>query len=326
MVISIVLAILTYEFVEKKFSSRSFKPVSRLLFFNFILGVAGYLIFLNNGIPQRYPRHEELLFSKESFKKSIKPFRKAGFCQEKFNNIEICYIEEEIRSPTVALIGDSHANHWFPGISEQLDDRENLLLLAKSGTPPILDVKSKRNPDTDLDDEIKYILSTNSIHTVILSAFWSNYFEEKGTFVSGNFYKNSIYSPSLKSSDQNDIFKQQFEKMIKVLLASNKRVIFFYDIPSLDFDLNSCLVRPLLKQHNTCIYDVSHELEKQKGYRSIIEPLIFKFKILSFDPLNLICNSNDCLIKKNNNFIFSDSHHLSIWGSKELSKKLKLGI
>lgn len=324
MILSFVLAVLTYELVEKKVKAKSTKRMAALVSMSLLLGVSGYFLSSVRGWrPLEYQKYDAIAESKASFVESNKEHRKSIFCNDKFHDLELCLLQDETRPPTIVLIGDSHANHWYPGISEIIGRRENLLLLAKSGTLPFLDIKSKRNPDTDLDKELEFVLASKTIHTVILSAFWSNYFEEKGTYVSGYYYKNSIYSRSVASDNQGSVFIHNFERTLVSLTKKNKKVIFFYDTPALDFELDACGIRPFRNYGRACSYSSLTENEKQDGYRKAVRPYLAEYRVITFDPLAVLCDSNSCRIVEKDRFLFSDSHHLSIWGSKNVIEALK---
>lgn len=321
LLLSLVLSVLTYEFVEKRVN-RQFTALSVfLLVFNFIIIFASLLVYKFNGLPQRYPSYEALASSKSHFLLGKKDQRNSNFCKNNFEDVEVCLLSDEGRSPTVVLLGDSHANHLYVGVLSKLQKNENLLLLAKSGTAPLYGVKSKRAPaDTDLDKEIDYILNTKEIHTVVLSAYWSNYYEEKGVFVAGEFYKNKIYSEELNSENQSEVFSHHLIEMLKQLIKAKKKVIFVYDVPSFDFDLESCIERPLVKSAFSCKYTPALEIEKQKGYRNMVKPELEKYSIRSIDPLEKLCSKLECKIINDGKYLYADSHHLSNWGSETALK------
>ena len=317
--LSFVLAILTYELIEKQVAKiKSFKTFITLLVMNIILGLGGLAIFLADGVPARYPEYERRTVSKKGFSDSIKDNNKSAFCHQKeMKSVEMCMITHEELPPTLALIGDSHANHWYPGVLKKYPN-ENIVLLSKSGTAPFVGVKTRRTPETDMENELSYVLKNESIKTVILSGFWSNYFEEEGTLLEGDLYKNIIYSNELKSQKQADVFAVYLEKTLKALKDANKKVIFFYDTPALDFELDGCVLKPFVREKKSCLYKLSEQTKKQEGYRKAVAPILLKYNILSFDPLPAVCNTEECDVLRDEEFLFTDSHHLSIWGSQKV--------
>lgn len=310
---SIFLAIFTYELIEKPVQKT--KNTLPLLMANIVIGIVGIVFLANSGFPTRYPSLESQLNSAAAYSKSKKEYRKSGPCEKNFN-VELCSIQNEGTPPTIAVIGDSHANHWFPGLSTITSNtNENILLVAKSGTAPLLGVKSKRNPDTDLDGELRLIADSPSIHTVILSAFWSNYFEEAGTLVSNYLYKNRIYISQNENLTQKQVFLIGIENTLRLLKDANKKVVFFHDIPALRFDFQTCLPRPHFNQKE-CALPEAENRKQQDGYKNAISNLLGSYGVYMFDPSKYLCRQETCAIAVDKNFLYSDSHHLSIWGSE----------
>lgn len=327
MLLSFVLAVLTYEFIEKKPSSSVLKSTRWLLVANFSLGLFG-LTFgtstFQNVRPDYLRKVDLTLASKSAFLDAHQGKRPTGFCTSgEFASLELCRLAKESAPPTIALIGDSHAHHWFPGIANNVPTSENLLLLAKSGTPPLFGLKSRRSPDSDLDQELEFIANSKSIKLVILAGFWSNYFEPNGTLVSGYQYKNVVYSATEPNISESELLTRHLAESIDMLRKADKTVVFLYDSPALSFDLETCLPRPFREPSITCSYKKSDEIEKQKNYRERFAQVLANRSVRIGDPLPTLCPNDQCPIQVGDDFLYSDSHHFSVWGSDYVASRMK---
>lgn len=325
--VSFGLACLTYELIEKRPSTSRVKSIPILLTANFVIGLIG----LSAGSstfkeirPSYLSKVDPVLESKVAFLGAHQNLRKSGFCTSNgFANLELCAIHDENKAPTIALIGDSHAHHWFPGISKHLPKEENLVLLAKSGTPPLIGLKSRRSPDADMESELSFVLKSPTIKTVILAGFWSNYFEERGTLVSGYQYKNTVYSAKAPNASQAELLTTHLIRTLGALSRAGKKIIFLYDTPALSFDLENCLPRPFRPSKNPkCTYKMAEELGKQKSYREAFAPILHKREIQTGDPLKLMCPKEFCPLRVGDFFLYSDSHHFSVWGSEYIAGQM----
>jgi peptidoglycan/LPS O-acetylase OafA/YrhL len=310
----------TYQWIElpiKRMSSKSRSKVSAILAGSvFAIGTLGGTIYVLNGVDSRYPELEELMKSKAAFIP-----HKGDFCTNRFP-IELCSITKP-EAPTVALLGDSHASHHFPGLSELYSSQgQNLLLLAKSGTAPLVDTTSLRNPRSNLAQELEFVLTNPEIKTVILAAFWANYAEEQPVPVAEYTYKNPIRDEqNPEETRQGLIFERGLRRTLSQLSKQGKSIVFVYDIPALPFYLNKCFLRPLLDK----VSQISEACTVEQGnvihsrYRKIAGNVLVDFpKVRTFDPSGYLCSDGKCFVQRENKFMYSDEHHLSIEGSRFL--------
>lgn len=325
---SFMLSVLTYEFVEKKISYTNLAIFS-LLASNLLLGLVGYFFAdLANTLPSSFKRIDHLLETKKAFTASLLSERNSKFCNHHFKSLEMCLLSNELKEPTVVLIGDSHANQWYPAFEKFLKKTypdQNLLVLAKNGTAPILGLQSLRNPSTDLEAELKFVLNNKKINAVILSGFWSNYVSENGTLVSGYYYKNKISSSHTELKSQKEIFIYHLRDTLQALRKEGKIIYFIHDTPALTFNFEICLPRPfqVRTQKNRCLYDSEEERRKQSEYRAVVSSILETFQVQTLDPLPYICAEKYCTLRSGDVYLFSDSHHLSIQGSQLLLDRLE---
>ena len=320
LIVSFLLAIATYEWIEKPIKKiRSNKIIYKILALFLLVSFSGLMIWISGGFPHRYEQIEKFRLTSKAYTggREEKPHR---ICTKNFLEIEMCSISKIDEKPSVLLLGDSHANHLYPGIKEFYDRRgENVLLFAKSGTPPFINVNTK--PTANFNDVLEFLEKNDSIHTVIISAFWGSYFMQDGVYIPGTVenYKNpmtDVEDPTGKS--QKDIFSRALDRLLSKL-SEKRNVIVFQDIPSLPFVLESCLPRPHIGKRNQCHFKLSDSLESQKELRALIEAQVTKYPTVKIvDPVFDLCANGECAIEKNGIILYSDEHHLSAEGAKLL--------
>lgn len=324
LIISFLLAIGTYELIEKPIKKlNSDKVIYQILIIFFIIGLSGFAIWKFDGLPFRYNKLENLRKTKVAFMDGYKQ-NNGQFCSKKILDVEMCAISNITKQPTIVLIGDSHANHLYPGLNEYFSSRgENLLLLGKSGTPPMMGITKK--PKANFDDIFQYIEKTHSIHTIVISAFWGSYYEQNGVYIPGasELYKNFIIDDiDPEGWKQKSIFARGLNRALDKI-SRQKKIIAFQDVPSLPFILESCLPRPFFERTSKCNFDIGVPLKLQENSRKEVESefkLYPNIKII--DPMSYLCPNGICSIRKDGVILYSDEHHLSVEGAKVIMREI----
>lgn len=254
------------------------------------------------------------------------------FCKQ--STIRYCIVADPERPPTVALMGDSHASHWLPGLKKFYAEKgENLVMLMQEQTPPFLGVGTPgRNPE-DMLRVFRMVNQTPGIHTVILSAFWAVYANEVPFHVGKEFMKRQHWDPSLKNASQQRHFSLLLSKTLWSLQKAKKKIIFVHDVPTTPFIGDKFMPRPFFETsfpvciftESLCIYGIDRVITTQLSYRKITNAVLRGFpEVKVLDPVPLFCDEGSglCLSHPNGAAVYSDEHHISMDGSKYLIPKL----
>lgn len=136
------MAFLTYQFVEKnvRFQKSKLGCVG-LLISLWLIGVAGYSIQQKNCYTNCGNEKSEK--EKYSIDNSQKIWSTNGYtsksCTAKYStlNADFCLLQEQEKSPTALLVGDSHANHFYSALVTNKNlTGGNLLNLGSGGCFP----------------------------------------------------------------------------------------------------------------------------------------------------------------------------------------------
>lgn len=174
--ISIALAWLTYRLIENpiRYGNHSKAKMITLLTLVAVVGYIGFNAFKRDGLPFRDAARQVIINDGDighvMFQKYL--YEKFYLCTP--NNIlreamgygsELvrCFQSRENQPITIAIIGDSHAEHLFIGLAEALP-RKNIAFYIKSSLPYV--------SNKDYEIIFNYVLEDKKITTVILSAYW----------------------------------------------------------------------------------------------------------------------------------------------------------
>lgn len=164
----------------------------------------------------------------------------------------------------IALIGDSHAEHLFPGLAEALPN-VNIAYYIK-GNPPFID-----NPD--FSTIYQHVIASKTIRKVVLTMYWA---EKIRQVPAGSTLENEI----LRAAD--------------VLIRSGKQVYITDDVSTFPFSPEQCKgKRWLSTKDSTCEIDRTIILNQSQQYLTSVRNAVAKDpRIKLLETLNLLCGDN----------------------------------
>lgn len=331
-VLSFFLAWLTYWLLERhvRFRKHWSVPVVLILSLSLAAGL-GYNIYSRDGLGFRHKTVESQL---EPFKWDKNGLDRQDDCTNYFQELGQQYcLRSGNKPPSVALIGDSHANHLFYGLANfYARSGQGLLNLGFRGCPPFYNLESWLQSDEDMCKGrmnllLDYILKEPGIKTVVLSGAWARY--TSGT-EHGNERRANDLRLKLLTNPQNqdnlDIFGQAMEQTLKQLLGAGKEIIFVIDTPELGFDPKTCVDYMPMKltsrvQKTPCAI-AKTEFEKRSNiYRTKVAEILYKFPTVKlWDTSKSLCDDQYCWVIRDGKILFRDSEHLSLDGSHYLGE------
>jgi peptidoglycan/LPS O-acetylase OafA/YrhL len=325
--LSCLFASLTYNYVEKP--AQKFTPIlngtykKAFLFCIPLLavGIVGYIIFKNGGFASRYGLDS---YKVESYFKEVE-FQNTVNCKLKFplSTQSYCGLSRLDVTPTVAVIGDSHSRHFFPGLSNYYGRKNEAIVdFGKGGCPPFLgiermfDGKSLECNQT-MENAILSLKLNPKIKTVILAAAFASY-------TSG--LRNA--SDPLGSKDYKQVeadsalFERGLNEMIDALSSMGVRLIFIHQVPILPEDPKLCVnLRHISFTNKMCSYSETQLSEESIKYRKIVGEIFEKHpEITVYDPKTNLCKDGFCFANFNSEVLYADREHLNIFGSNFVAK------
>ncbi len=322
--LSIVLAWLSYRYVERSFRyGKALKEKSIFLAFGMLtVALLGWIVYSEGGFPFRIDDgHSGRLAAKYRLQLEWpENYNRSAECVAKYGADQYCLVENIAEPPTVALIGDSHANHFYPGLNEYYRNHGgNLILLGAGGCPPFFDISRVTKPpepnlqcDRRTSHLHKFVLNDPHIKTVFIA------FRHNLTFESNFIFDDKLHQ--LDSLDNYQATVLALTRTIKMLEAKGKQVVLLYDMPELNHDVRSCTFkRPHFSNGATCSLDQIGLIDDFANYNKLIETLLSNTQVKVFDTRPYI--KGIFPIDGKDNLNYRDSTHLSYGGSMFFADK-----
>ena len=318
--IAFLLAWLTYVLIEKpiRFGKHGAIKVIVLCLLMIILGLIGYITYDRGGLAFRS-------ISKSSLQ------QQQSFIWNEYDSTQFACIKQHplggryclqafLDKPvTVALIGDSHANHLYVGFSEYYKKKgENLLNLGER--LPYWNLETGPNGTQDtfvfyknvMNNILNYVIETPSIKTIILASAGVVYVTESN-------YHLKLLSHSLILKHE-DIFALAMRETLEKMVKTGKQIIFVIDTPELGFDPKSCLHNRPFRLMDTvrspCAIEKKAFNSRTEIYYAVIKKVLKDFpSVKVFSPSKYLCDEKYCWAIREGEMLFRDENHLSHKGS-----------
>ena len=247
-------------------------------------------------------------------------------CLGKYRETMYCRLSGSDQE-TVAIIGDSHANHFFRGLDVQFSvNNKTLVNLGASGCPPLLNISSNRSNESDwcntanMNSLIKNIANNSKITTVILAANWNLYILGARFNTKAEDPQWELRSKSYPDLDTNPlVFTNSLQDTLNIFKNSGKKIIILKQIPELNFHPKSCIESRKISvrsQNGSCNISRSAVEKYLRTSNTIFNSIISTNpEILVIDPVNFLCSSGNCELNHDGLSLYRDEIHLSKYGS-----------
>ncbi|MCK5889714.1 MAG: acyltransferase [Methylococcales bacterium] len=321
LILSALLAWATYHFVEKKVRYREHWGIpTGLLTGLFLVGATGFQIDKQQGYAARLPNYSNWTAGELG----ITPWQKNNFisqpsCLKQYGNYIFCLQENKHLAATAVLLGDSHANHFYPGLlNKPATTGGNLFNVGVSSCLPFFDSPDKKCTQL-MNKALNLVIEAPAVKTIILSAYIHSFTDK---YIFNNHEINPIKKPST-------LLKTAMRNTFQQLLNANKRIIFIFDIPKLDFRPLACRKRPWRINgqiaKTPCAIQRAKINEQQQEYRHFISDVLSEFPTITlWDTSPAFCDTQHCWAMKNNKMLYRDNNHLNKTGSLYLSDYFNL--
>jgi len=211
--------------------------------------------------------------------------------------------------PNYALIGDSHAQALFSGLTRNAGSTESWMVVADPGCVPFLSEGASRESSgctRTFDLTIPAIAADPNIRWVLFA-----------------FHAHVAGKPGID---------ERALRTFRMLSESGKRVALLIDNPAASPNPGRCgHTRPVdrlgLRFGAECSVPRSVHEERLKDLRAL--GIILRNRIPSlviFDPTDALCNSSDCPVMIDGRTLYSYTHHLSDFGVERFAAELRAAL
>jgi hypothetical protein len=191
----------------------------------------------------------------------------------------------------IALIGDSHAEHLFIGLAEELPDK-NIAFYIR-GSPPFA--------NDDFSTIYKHAVSSKSVRTIILTMAWDR----------------KVGRGPPVSAMENEILRTA-----RLLIESGKDVYISDDVPTFKFTPEICKGRWLSTKIPNCEEKIQMNTESSSGLVALRNIVSKDPRIKLLTTRKYLCSENACSMVKDGKLLYRDTHHLNINGSKYVGRRI----
>lgn len=326
LIICLFLAMLSYKYIEQPFRNKTIdiskKRIKNVLISLFlIINIVGLSMYFSNGWTWRV----NSIVNFENVGDS-KNFHKKFYGGEGYSSGAI-----NTQNPAdIVLIGDSHGSHYLEGIYKVIAKPYNLNLYSSSGTSCITLPNFTRitvGNDWDkicveqLNKGLQYLDQGNKNSILIVSASWISQMS-KADLLDENGKRRNV------NVNKEDIVKSIFE--LKKIIGE-KKLIIIGQVPGANNNLYDIFTRPnpiLTNNKELEKFFTSNLKEEIKEFNSYLEKASLETeKFIFLNPSDILCKDNICRnLDKRKYLIYSDSSHLSKYGSIELIEGFKSEI
>jgi peptidoglycan/LPS O-acetylase OafA/YrhL len=304
--ITILLSWLTYKFIETPIRTGAIsraKSVKYLSCAMLAIATAAILIFAKDGLADRAGANPIARYPNDLGRDPYLAYISSNF--SRCSNIELrelssldasygyrCFQSKPDMPIKILLVGDSHAEHWLPGIAEQFID-VNVGSFIQPQLPS-LDSPAFKAP-------LDLISKDSNMEIIIISAMWID-----------------KIAPGLIEPEK------QMSQTLEMLSKSGKHIYVMDDIPAFPFDPEKCKYgRRFSSSTSKCEMSLSDYQNQKKYYSTILLSALKQNPNVKFIRAHeLLCDTKFCTMRADGKLLYRDTNHLNIDGSKYLADKL----
>ncbi len=329
--LAILLAWLTYRLVEHPMRFGKQWEMAKILTLSLLmvaLAAIGYGTFAQDGLNQRLLSQRWLGTASKYEQHSS--WRDWSRCATHGLPREQCFTYNPKKLPSVALLGDSHADRIRNAIKDIYTPLgKNIIAKTRGGCSRFADLSTDNYYNlcnNFWNFALADVVASTSIETVILATYATNIIHG-GKLISQAAPRNNRdgNKATLKLSAAK--YKSAMYFTLGSLLLANKQVIVIVDIPELLFEPQECVaIRPYyLPGHQfrePCSIPRKVFDERTKIYHQIIAQVRADFPTVKFiDAYEYFCDEKSCHALIDGTLLYDDDNHLNKAGELYFAKK-----
>lgn len=315
LLLSFVLAWLSYSFVEKPVRRRRGHNVIRtLIASSATVGIAGLVVYFAGGVGVRYDDDLRALAAGP---------RVESVCRDQMPidwDFNYCRATST-QAPKIIFLGDSRAHALYEAMVPMLPDP--MLLLGRGGCPPLLNVRiSGHAPNEEDCDEIwhSFVRHVQEVRPEVVVVVGNGSFLVRDAAIRLSYLGPRELSPKV------DILEQGISDLITEL-ARPAKVIFVGELPTFPTS-PSCFLRKVRLPTTRCSPTIDRgQIEQVTGaYDAVLRRLQRVFpQVVFLDPVAALCDERICSQQFGGGpILYSDPVHLSPAGARLLVERTGL--
>jgi|APLak6261663543_1056040.scaffolds.fasta_scaffold01058_4 peptidoglycan/LPS O-acetylase OafA/YrhL len=346
-ILSIMLAALTWKYVEQPFrhGGQVNRPASLLFKFALPGGIlcmmAGTAIAYK-GFPSRIST--EAMAAQEAAQdfNSARADCHLGMPAVVLPEVKKCTSQRLMGAANkiVAVWGDSHAEAMAPGVVVMPGLNEAVMLqLTKTSCPPLLGASVLRGGTEYRECEVfndrvmELLKKRKDITTVVLAARWPVYALEAVFGVPEEVPGAAKYALKIRDSNvltpisSMEVFGESLSKTIGLLVQAGKKVVVVGAVPEMKYNAPGCVARErmsLLSSMQCGLYQ-DKVVSRILGVNDVLGRAANQYQAIAVYPDSILCQKGYCAVEGPGGQIFYyDHNHLSTAGARYVFSRLSL--
>ncbi len=324
LLLTFIISIISYEFLEKKFRYRSNNTKTKTITnYLALMSLFSLLLIVLENIKTLLYLPRVLGVSKIETWGNLQKCNGKNNLKKYIDPIEYCLGDEStIKDNNIFLIGDSHAMQFEIAINKSIENSNfelKYINTEENNDFPRSFLANKNSYKTS--KTIQKVISESKPNDIVAISFHRGYLNSiRDTHISEYESKidNKKYFITLKN------FKEFFKK----LNDKNVKVIIIRDIPmlKLTIDISTCIIQDKIFKINSCDVDKKQDTYTRARQDRLYNQLKELFpNIYIWDPREIMNYYENYYSYKNNKneIIMIDQHHLSKQFSESFYKNLK---
>jgi peptidoglycan/LPS O-acetylase OafA/YrhL len=330
--LSVVLAYFTWRYIESYFRNK--KVVSRSQVFAFAVTGSSFFAFagLAGYLSQGFENHFDKTFIRITT--PAEGIITGCSAVQELSSGYTAIIGDKTKTPTIALLGDSHSTTITKALDEVLINKEkSLVVYAQSWGVPLLDVATNtpekcRSNRVFMLNALNDVVNNSNIDTVIMVAEWANYTEGRRWGDTITSYYTDKYSKSNSIDENVKVFERGLKRTLELLANRGIKIIIVGSVPEYNLRVPEYLGKLYRFYNSTKIpreYLITYkDYEKRNAnvFKAFGNANVYKLANY-IDTFKLFCNGTFCEYMDNdNNVFYQDASHVSYSGSKVIVNEI----
>jgi peptidoglycan/LPS O-acetylase OafA/YrhL len=299
---SLVMATLSWRFVERPFRSSERMPAPRLFRLAGVTGAAVVAIcgvaMLGHGWPGRFP---PAVLALDAGRDDISPRRKDCHWDEGEgpDNHPPCVLGAAT-APDTALWGDSHGVELAYALGELAAAQgKSVAQLTSSSCPPVqgIEVPGRAGCAAVNRKALAWLAAQPGIRTVVLAGYWANDAIATDPRVPGGLVQT-----------------------VDALRKAGKRIVLVGAVPPNPAPVRIRLARLALRGRLAEAHGIDRAtLNAKIAYLAPTLARLEKQGVTVIDPAATMCDATGCAIQQDGKSLYFDAHHLSLTGARRIA-------
>jgi len=225
----------------------------------------------------------------------------------KFGDTYACLINSKIKKESnIILFGNSHAHMYGHAFKSYLSStNQKGIIIALNSCLPFIDRNISIHCLKKARLYFSSIIKSQNLEHVLIGLTWHT---DEFVDEDGNLYRDTDF----------EIRKKSIDLIIDTLNKNNKKIYLIGPIETPNENIASNLSREIIFKDKQNYKLFRSSINFKKNYTKIIDYYDKKLKKNFFQPHKILCGKQKCFFANQEGAFFSDSNHLSYYGSMKM--------